>query len=53
MEEAAKCATDAPIADGRIGRPEDLVCAVLFLVSDESRWVTRNTIVVNGAYLVI
>jgi 3-oxoacyl-[acyl-carrier protein] reductase len=33
---------------GRWGRPEDLVGAALFLVSDESRFVTGQMIMVNG-----
>lgn len=33
---------------GRWGRPEDLVGAAIFLVSDESRFVTGQMIMVNG-----
>jgi len=33
---------------GRWGRPEDLVGAAIFLVSDESRFMTGQTIMVNG-----
>lgn len=52
-DEAAKHATEALIPLGRIGMPEDLVGAVLFLASDESRWVTGSTITVDGGYLAI
>jgi hypothetical protein len=38
--------------DGRIGRPEDLVGAVLFPACDESSFVTRSTMIVNAPYLV-
>ena len=31
----------------------DLVGAVLFLASDESRWVTGSTVTVDGGYLTI
>jgi hypothetical protein len=33
---------------GRLGQPDDLVGAVLFLASDESRWVTGSTVTVDG-----
>jgi len=35
---------------GRIGQPEDLVGACLFLASDDSLYVTGATIVVDGGY---
>lgn len=43
--------TLARIPLGRIGDPEDLAGAVLYLASDESRWVTGTTLVVDGGYL--
>jgi len=49
----ARRATEALIPLGRLGRPEDLVGAVLFLASDESRWVTGSTLTVDGGYLAI
>jgi NAD(P)-dependent dehydrogenase (short-subunit alcohol dehydrogenase family) len=52
-DEAAKRATETLIPLGRIGMPEDLVGAVLFLASDESRWVTGSTVTVDGGYLAI
>jgi NAD(P)-dependent dehydrogenase (short-subunit alcohol dehydrogenase family) len=52
-DETAKRATEALIPLGRIGMPEDLVGAVLFLASDESRWVTGSTVTVDGGYLAI
>src|SRR6266571_400001 len=36
-------ATEGLIPLGRLGQPDDLVGAVLFLASDESRWVTGGT----------
>lgn len=33
---------------GRDGRPEDIAKAVLFLVSDDSSWVTGSSLVVDG-----
>jgi 3-oxoacyl-[acyl-carrier protein] reductase len=35
-----------PIA--RLGRPDDLVGALLFLLSDEARWVTGHVLNVDG-----
>ena len=49
----ARQATEAVIPLGRLGQPEDLVGAVLFLASDESRWVTGSTVTVDGGYLVL
>jgi NAD(P)-dependent dehydrogenase (short-subunit alcohol dehydrogenase family) len=36
---------------GRLGTPEDIGDAVLFLVSDTARWVTGATLVVDGGVL--
>ena len=49
----ARRATEAVIPLGRLGQPEDLVGAVLFLACDESRWVTGSTVTVDGGYLAI
>src|SRR5437899_649386 len=46
-------ATIAQIPLRRLGEPEDIVGAILFLASDESRWVTGSTVTVDGGYLVI
>lgn len=35
----------------RLGTPEDIADAVLFLASDQSRWVTGTTLVVDGGGL--
>jgi glucose 1-dehydrogenase len=43
-------ATIAQIPLGRLGEPQDLVGAVLFLASDESRWMTGSTVTVDGGY---
>ena len=42
----------AEIPLGRIGRPEDVVDAALYLSSNASSWVTGNKIAVDGGYLV-
>jgi glucose 1-dehydrogenase len=49
----ARRATEAMIPLGRLGQPDDLVGAVLFLASDESHWVTGSTVTVDGGYLAI
>ena len=38
---------------GWLGEPADLVGAVLLLASEESRWVTGTTIVVDGGDLAL
>ena len=35
---------------GRIGQPEDVAYAVLYLASDESAWVTGTSLMVDGGY---
>ena len=45
-EQRAKLANSIPL--GRLGRPEDVAAAVLYLASDEAAWVTGATLHVNG-----
>ncbi|MGH7111390.1 MAG: SDR family NAD(P)-dependent oxidoreductase [Stellaceae bacterium] len=49
----ARRATEALIPLGRLGQPDDLIGAVLFLASDESRWVTGSAVTVDGGYLAV
>ena len=44
--------TIAQVPLGRLGDPEDLVGAILFLASDESRWATGSTVTVDGGYVI-
>ena len=46
-EEQRKAAV-ARIPLGRLGQPEDVAAAVLYLASDEAAWVTGATLHVNG-----
>jgi glucose 1-dehydrogenase len=50
---AARRATEALIPLGRLGQPDDLAGAILFLAADESRWATGSTVTVDGGYLAI
>lgn len=36
---------------GRLGRPEEIADAVMFLASDRARWITGQTLVVDGGQL--
>lgn len=48
LPEAARDALVGQIAVGRLGRPEEIAAAVLFLASGEASYVTGTTIHVNG-----
>ncbi|MEU1435148.1 oxidoreductase [Streptomyces sp. NPDC005786] len=41
-------ADDDGVPLGRVGRPDDIADAVLFLVSDRASWVTGNILTVDG-----
>src|SRR5262249_1284425 len=43
-------ATKQPLDGGRIGRPEDLDGAVVYLLSDASRFVTGQVLAVDGGW---
>jgi 3-oxoacyl-[acyl-carrier protein] reductase len=48
VPEEAKAHMTERTALGRVGTPEDIADAVLFLASDEGRWVTGHTIACDG-----
>lgn len=45
-------ATKQPLDGGRIGRPEDLDAAVVFFLSDQSRFVTGQVLGIDGGWAV-
>jgi len=48
LPEAQKERLAGAIPLGRLGRPEDIAAAVVYLASDEAGWVTGATLHVNG-----
>jgi 3-oxoacyl-[acyl-carrier protein] reductase len=46
--EQAEQAAAAQIPLGRVGQPEDIADVVAFLVSEDARYVTGQTLYVNG-----
>jgi meso-butanediol dehydrogenase/(S,S)-butanediol dehydrogenase/diacetyl reductase len=38
---------------GRLGKPEDIAGAAIYLASDESSWVTGTVLPVDGGYLAV
>src|SRR5579875_3302885 len=48
MPQAARGALAERIPLGRIGRPDDVAPAVVYLASDEAGWITGATLHVNG-----
>ena len=44
--------TKQPLDGGRIGKPEDLDAAVIYLLSDQSRFVTGQVLAVDGGWTV-
>ena len=37
---------------GRLGEPEDVACAIIFLISNEASWVTGQAIAIDGGFSV-
>ena len=47
-ESAAKKALNDAKASGMLGKPDGIAAAILFLLSNEARWVNGTTLVVDG-----
>jgi NAD(P)-dependent dehydrogenase (short-subunit alcohol dehydrogenase family) len=43
--------TTAALPAGRMGKPEELVAAIMFLCSDQARFITGHTLPVGGGFL--
>jgi 3-oxoacyl-[acyl-carrier protein] reductase len=52
LPDAARATLLEDIALGRLGRPEDVACAVLFLASDLAGYVTGQVLVVDGGMVI-
>jgi NAD(P)-dependent dehydrogenase (short-subunit alcohol dehydrogenase family) len=48
-EQEAEVAAATPL--GRIGEPEDVGKAVAFLASDDSEWITGETMLIDGGQI--
>ena len=53
LAEAQRARLLEAIPLGRMGRPEDVAAAVVYLASDEAGWVTGSTVHVNGGMAMI
>jgi 3-oxoacyl-[acyl-carrier protein] reductase len=53
LPEAAKTTLMSRIPTGRMGAPEDIAAAVVYLASPEAGWVTGQTLHVNGGMAMI
>ncbi|MFT9398704.1 3-oxoacyl-[acyl-carrier-protein] reductase [Acetobacter sp.] len=53
LPDAQKEKLQSQIPLGRLGKPEDIAAAVLYLCSDEAGWVTGSTLHVNGGMAMI
>ena len=53
LPEEVKQKMFASIPMGQLGEPEDIAHAVVFLASDEARYITGHTINVNGGMAMI
>ncbi len=51
-DDASVAAAMQKIPLGKFGQPEDIAAACVFLCSEEARYITGHTLVVNGGWLV-
>jgi 3-oxoacyl-[acyl-carrier protein] reductase len=50
MSEKARQAVTSAIPMGRVGRPEDVAGAVVFLASDAAAYITGQVLAVDGGF---
>ena len=50
IESEMRKSVEATTPLGRIGKPADIAGAAVFLASDDSSWVTGETIMIAGGY---
>lgn len=53
MSEADRLALGAAFPLGRIGQPDDIAAAVLFLASSSSSWITGSTLDISGGKVML
>ncbi|MBX6376780.1 MAG: 3-oxoacyl-[acyl-carrier-protein] reductase [Acetobacteraceae bacterium] len=53
LSEAQRAALLSRIPSGRMGAPEDVAAAVVYLASEEASWVTGQTLHVNGGMAMV
>ena len=53
LSDAQKSDLSGKIPLGRLGSPEDIAAAVIYLASDEAAWVTGTTLHVNGGMAMV
>jgi 2-deoxy-D-gluconate 3-dehydrogenase len=49
-DEAFRAQIEAKSPMGRVGEPREVADAVLYLASDEARWVTGHTLSIDGGW---
>ena len=47
----ASAGLNSTIPLGRMGEPEDIACAAVYLASDESKYATGSVLYVDGGYI--
>ena len=47
-EAEADIATNTPL--GRVGSPEDVACVIVFLASEQARWLTGQLLYAGGGW---
>jgi NAD(P)-dependent dehydrogenase (short-subunit alcohol dehydrogenase family) len=51
--EEKRAAIESKVPLGRVGRPEDIAAAVLFLASEDASYITGEALIVDGGFMVL